>query len=131
MLTSLWTPNEVWDLTLRQLYSLITQHDSYLQSKLAQESLRDSKAMKTLSILTILFLPGAFVATLFSTDMFTFRDQMQQIQIYFAVVVPLTAVLIAGWLLWLQATPVQVDEEARPSILWSKARDLLKGGKQE
>ncbi|EWZ00299.1 hypothetical protein FOYG_00181 [Fusarium oxysporum NRRL 32931] len=63
------------------LYNLITQHDSYLQARLARESLRDSKAMKTLSILTILFLPGAFIATIFSTNMFDFKSKNQQVRI--------------------------------------------------
>ncbi|KAF4501944.1 Mg2+ transporter, -like Zinc transport [Fusarium agapanthi] len=63
------------------LYNLITQHDRYLQARLARESLRDSKAMKTLSILTILFLPGAFIATIFSTNMFDFTFKNQQVGI--------------------------------------------------
>jgi len=89
------------NLALRKLYSLTTPHDSYLQPELARESLRDSKAMKSLSILTILFRPGAFAITLISTDMFSFANQMQEIRIYFAVVVPLTAILTTTWLLWL------------------------------
>jgi len=70
--------------------------------------------MKTLSILTILFLPGAFVATMFSTDMFDFRDKHQMLWVYFAVVVPLTGFLMLGWVLWLRNTPIPVrnDEEA-------------------
>lgn len=67
--------------------------------------------MKTLSILTILFLPGAFVATIFSTNMFPFRDQTQEIWIYFAIVIPLTALLMLEWLLWLFMKPDGIDEE--------------------
>ncbi|KAF5660677.1 hypothetical protein FHETE_8840 [Fusarium heterosporum] len=93
------------------LFNLITQHDSFLQAKLAREALRDSKAMKTLSVLTILFLPGAFVATVFSTNMFTFKSNGQQIWIYFAIVTPLTAVIMVIWALWLKKTPHRADEE--------------------
>ncbi|KAF5005110.1 hypothetical protein FDECE_8430 [Fusarium decemcellulare] len=78
------------------LYNLIAQHDSFLQAKLARDSLRDSKAMKTLSILTILFLPGAFIATVFSTEMFEFASKGQQVWIYFAIVVPLTVTLMGA-----------------------------------
>ncbi|EWG47619.1 hypothetical protein FVEG_07680 [Fusarium verticillioides 7600] len=94
------------------LYNLITQHDSYLQARLARESLRDSKAMKTLSILTILFLPGAFIATIFSTNMFEFISKNQQVRIYFAIVIPLTAVLMICWVLWLKNTPERGDAES-------------------
>ncbi|KAG8670558.1 hypothetical protein FPOAC1_009980 [Fusarium poae] len=113
------------------LFNLITQHDSYLQARLARESLRDSKAMKTLSILTILFLPGAFIATVFSTNMFDFKSNNQQVRIYFAIVIPLTAVLMIGWLLWLNNTPERADVESvrqyRPLI----PMNWPKGGKED
>ncbi|KAI1735240.1 hypothetical protein F4680DRAFT_435894 [Xylaria scruposa] len=113
------------------LYNLITQQDSYLSSKLARESLRDSKAMKTLSILTILFLPGAFVATLFSTNMFEFQGNVQEIWIYFVIVVPLTAFLMLGWLLWLSVTPGGMDEENRPGNAPVHSRLFSRRGKGE
>ncbi|KAF7550313.1 hypothetical protein G7Z17_g5798 [Cylindrodendrum hubeiense] len=109
------------------LYNLIAQHDSFLQAKLARESLRDSKAMKTLSILTILFLPGAFVATVFSTEMFEFKSKGQEIWIYFVIVVPLTAVLMVGWVLWLSNTPDTADEELGRAIRREMTMDPSKG----
>ncbi|KAK6193889.1 Cytochrome c1 heme lyase [Pestalotiopsis sp. IQ-011] len=93
------------------LFNLIAQLDTSLSTRLASESLRDSKAMKTLSILTILFLLGAFVASVLSTNMFPFRDQTQEIWIYFAIVIPLTGFLMLGWLLWLFMKPGGIDEE--------------------
>ncbi|CVK96728.1 uncharacterized protein FMAN_11058 [Fusarium mangiferae] len=108
------------------LFNLITQHDSYLQARLASESLRDSKAMKTLSILTILFLPGAFIATVFSTNMFEFKTTNQQVRIYFAIVIPLTAILMICWVLWLKSTPEGADEE---SARQSKPAVVLNGVK--
>jgi Mg2+ and Co2+ transporter CorA len=110
---------------------MIAQHDSYLQAKLAQESLRDSKAMKTLSVLTILFLPGAFVATVFSTDMFKFQEGNQEIWIYFAIVVPLTALLMVGWILWLKNTSDTMDEEAAYPPFRGYIKELLKDRKTE
>ena len=59
-----------------QIYSLIAQRDSILNlqvangsNALADAARRDSSAMKTIAVLTILFLPGTFVAVrcLFST----------------------------------------------------------------
>lgn len=71
--------------------------------------------MKTLSVLTILFLPGAFIATMFSTNMFEFESKGREVRIYFAVVVPLTFVLMVGWATWMANTNVKVDdEEASP-----------------
>ncbi|KAF4945028.1 hypothetical protein FGADI_12287 [Fusarium gaditjirri] len=106
-------------------------HDSYLQARLARESLRDSKAMKTLSILTILFLPGAFIATIFSTNMFDFKSKNQQVRIYFAIVIPLTAVLMIGWVLWLKNTPERADEESVRQNQPAIAMNWLKGSKAD
>ncbi|KAM0487316.1 hypothetical protein ACHAP7_001828 [Fusarium lateritium] len=113
------------------LYNLITQHDSYLQARLARESLRDSKAMKTLSILTILFLPGAFIATIFSTNMFDFKSKNQQVRIYFAIIIPLTAVLMICWVLWLRNTPERADEESVRQYRPAAAMKWIKGSKED
>ncbi|KAF5707709.1 hypothetical protein FGLOB1_6780 [Fusarium globosum] len=113
------------------LYNLITQHDSYLQARLARESLRDSKAMKTLSILTILFLPGAFIATIFSTNMFDFKSKNQQVRIYFAIVIPLTAVLMICWVLWLKNTPERGDAESGFRYRPAKNMNWPKEGKED
>ncbi|KAF4335793.1 hypothetical protein FBEOM_10384 [Fusarium beomiforme] len=113
------------------LFNLITQHDSYLQARLARESLRDSKAMKTLSILTILFLPGAFIATVFSTNMFDFKKKNSQVRIYFAIAIPLTAVLMICWILWLKNTPQRGDEESGHQYRSLKAMNWLKGGRED
>ncbi|KAF4422222.1 hypothetical protein FACUT_10699 [Fusarium acutatum] len=106
-------------------------HDSYLQARLARESLRDSKAMKTLSILTILFLPGAFIATIFSTNMFGFESKNQQVRIYFAIVIPLTAVLMICWVLWLKNTPERADEESARQSQPGVDLNWLKGSKAD
>ncbi|KAG9494790.1 hypothetical protein J7337_013929 [Fusarium musae] len=113
------------------LFNLITQQDSFVQSRLAGEALRDSKEMKTLSILTILFLPGAFVATVFSTNMFKFESNGQQIWIYFAIVAPLTVALMVGWILWLKLTPQGADEETGDQPGLEMAKEIGKGSKND
>ncbi|KAF5687870.1 Mg2+ transporter like zinc transport [Fusarium denticulatum] len=106
-------------------------HDSYLQARLAGKSLRDSKAMKTLSILTILFLPGAFIATIFSANMFEFTSKNQQVRIYFAIIIPLTAVLMICWVLWLKNTPERGDAESGFRYRPVKNMDWHKEGKED
>jgi len=76
--------------------------------------------MLTLAIITIIFLPGAFIATIFSTDMFDFSDHQQQLRIFFAVSVPLTVVILVLWLAWITTTKTPelglVDEEKGPVL---------------
>jgi branched-subunit amino acid ABC-type transport system permease component len=71
------------------------------QSKdIASESGRDSYAIRIISVLTIFFLPGAYVAALFTTNMFTFKDG-EEVWIFWAVVGPLTmVVVIIIWIIW-------------------------------
>jgi len=45
-----------------KLYSFIAQIDNSLNAKIAVSSARDSSAMKTLALITTLFLPGTYVA---------------------------------------------------------------------
>lgn len=63
------TPHCIWLSDIPQLYSLISQRDSKINILIAEDSKkitmaakRDSAAMKTISVLTMAFLPGTFVA---------------------------------------------------------------------
>jgi Mg2+ and Co2+ transporter CorA len=70
---------------------------------IASESGRDSYAIRIISVLTIFFLPGAYVAALFATNMWTFKDG-QEVWIFWAVVGPLTLiVVIIIWIIWQRA----------------------------
>ncbi|KAI0416333.1 hypothetical protein F5X98DRAFT_388098 [Xylaria grammica] len=90
--------------------SLLTQQDARLQYRLTLSTVEDSRGMMTLSFITIVFLPGAFVATLFSTNMFAFKSLNQEVAIYFGLVVPLTLILLGIWKLWLNFHPVILDD---------------------
>ncbi|KAF2094755.1 hypothetical protein NA57DRAFT_79923 [Rhizodiscina lignyota] len=104
------------------LYSLIAQQDARVQFKLARETTKDSKAMKTLAVITILLLPGTFMATLFAVpDLITLKPRAK-VQIYCGVTVPATFVLIVCWWLWVRRSASHVpgeDEEAtREKAKW-------------
>ena len=63
-------------LQLNVLYSLIAQTDNQYSAWLAELSGRDSTSMKILAFITTLFLPGTFVATMFSMDMFVWQNDL-------------------------------------------------------
>ncbi|KAL8653138.1 MAG: hypothetical protein Q9226_003963 [Calogaya cf. arnoldii] len=107
--------------------TLIAQNDSRTNMfiadasrRIAFETRRDSDAMKTIAALTMVFLPGTFVATLFGMVFFTVdnasgsRFQVNPLWwIYLAVTIPLTMLTIAiwrGWLSLVRKSRVQ-DEE--------------------
>ncbi|KAL8788932.1 MAG: hypothetical protein Q9213_001455 [Squamulea squamosa] len=76
--------------------------------RIAFETRRDSDAMKTIAALTMVFLPGTFVATLFGMVFFTV-DSSSSTKfhvnslwwIYVAVTLPLTLLTIGVWRGWL------------------------------
>ncbi|KAJ5472349.1 hypothetical protein N7530_006350 [Penicillium desertorum] len=91
------------------MLSVITQSDAEYTAAIAMDGKRDSIAMRTISVLGIVYLPGTFVATLFSIDMFTWGAGGEQsssmaasssIWIYWAVTVPLTIITFLAWILW-------------------------------
>jgi len=62
--------------------------------------------MKTIAVMTVLFLPATFVATLFSMTIFDFNNESgrpkvsKYIWIYVIIAVVLTALVFAGWRVW-------------------------------
>ncbi|PMD19686.1 hypothetical protein NA56DRAFT_602671 [Hyaloscypha hepaticicola] len=64
-------------------------------------TLKDSNAMKNIAVLTTVFLPGTYIASLFSTTMFNFAEDARynvsrNIWIYFVITIPLTLVVFVG-----------------------------------
>ncbi|KAH9909530.1 hypothetical protein F4778DRAFT_775446 [Xylariomycetidae sp. FL2044] len=120
---------------LQIVYSLIAQRDSReslqmaeLSTQIANLTKKDSFAMFTLAVMSVLFLPGAWVATLFSMSMFNWQAQdgaavlTPRFWIYWAVTVPLTLVVLCSWLVWLryhhknEGTPLRALREVPMEI---------------
>ena len=104
---------------IQVLYSISAQTDNRLSARIAVSSGRDSTAMKTLAFITAFFLPGTYIATLFSMSMFEWQGSSSSITtssvsassspsyvisanfwIYWAITIPLTIAVIIGWRLW-------------------------------
>jgi hypothetical protein len=87
------------------------------QRKLAHASKRDSTAMKTISLLGAVFLPGAYLASVFSMSFFNFqegeRTLSDQFWIYWIVTVPITVIVVAGWWIWERRRERMYEEEDR------------------
>ncbi|KAE9362787.1 hypothetical protein N431DRAFT_551031 [Stipitochalara longipes BDJ] len=102
------------DIQRSTLYNVIAQKESKLnfamagdQRKLAHLSKRDSSTMKTISLLGSVFLPGAYLASIFSTTFFNFQNAPNissavspEFWLYWAITIPLTLIVVGLWLLW-------------------------------
>ena len=76
-------------------------------ASIAAASKRDGSVMKSISLLTMIFLPATFVSTLFAMPLFDWNaDRITAIAtphawIYLAVALPLTVTVVAVWSAWM------------------------------
>ncbi|KAK7431733.1 hypothetical protein QQZ08_001670 [Neonectria magnoliae] len=99
---------------IEALVNLIGQHDSINNTDIALSSHRDASSMKTLAVVTMFFLPGSFIAALFSTPCFDWDSvnmsdessigvaSTPQFNLYWAITIPMTVVTFLLYFAWLQ-----------------------------
>ena len=94
---------------------------------LASASKDDSTAMKTIAAVTIVFLPGTFIAALFAMPLFQWdavgdnKVVSNRFWIYWAVTVPLTFLTLLFWVLWTkrQARMHRSSDKRAREDLWA------------
>lgn len=116
------------DIQRAALYNIIAQRESKLnfqmaadQRKLAHASKRDSTAQKTIALLGAVFLPGAYLASVFSMTFFNFQNSddpdnptpvvSSQFWIYWAVSIPLTISIVGIWWVWERRREKRYEQE--------------------
>ncbi|KAL2808079.1 hypothetical protein BJX63DRAFT_52752 [Aspergillus granulosus] len=108
------------ELQLNVLYSFVAQTDNRLSARLAAVAGRDSTSMKILAFITTIFLPGSYVATLFSMNMFNWEDTSNTVSprfwIYWVVAGPLTLLTLGGWALWWSFEKHRYDEHLEETV---------------
>ncbi|GAB1310630.1 Magnesium transport protein CorA [Madurella fahalii] len=84
---------------LQVLYNL-------MQQEIARETRRDSSAMKSISLLTMVFLPGTAIATVMAPfTRISDTDGVElthQFWVFWAVAAPMTAFVLILWMCWIQ-----------------------------
>ncbi|KAI3396754.1 hypothetical protein diail_11716 [Diaporthe ilicicola] len=99
-------------------FNLVAQRDSKVNLAVAEDSnhvatlaARDSETMKTITVLTLLFLPSTLVTSIWSADLFQL-ERSQNWKIYLGVTLALTAGVFAAWFLYLRLSSLK--REVRP-----------------
>ncbi|KAF2734183.1 hypothetical protein EJ04DRAFT_493933 [Polyplosphaeria fusca] len=106
------------------IFNLIAQDESRINREMAERtaeisvsSKKDSSAMKTIGLISAIFLPATFLSTFFGMDMFDWKPGSgspkvsSYIWVYFAIAVPLTAGLAMSWSAWWKKEAAQYDLE--------------------
>jgi Mg2+ and Co2+ transporter CorA len=89
-------------LTTVQLFNLIAREDTQASLQIAEAAKSDSGAMKTIAIMTMLFLPATFFAALFSMPLLKWDSSLviqKKFWVYLAFAVPCTVIIVLFWLL--------------------------------
>ncbi|KAL5335547.1 hypothetical protein BJX70DRAFT_401451 [Aspergillus crustosus] len=91
------------DNQITAIYGLLTQRDNMVgvsvaieSKKISEASKRDGSALKSLTVLTAIFFPATYIATLFSLPTF----DNTPFWVYWVVVVPLTLIIFGSWSCW-------------------------------
>ncbi|KID63846.1 Mg2+ transporter protein, CorA-like/Zinc transport protein ZntB, partial [Metarhizium hybridum] len=84
-------------------FNTVTQRDSRTSVDISMAAQRDSAAMRTIALVSLLFLPSTFVSALFSTTFFKFDDNSgvwsvsQMFWLYWVVAGSLTVAAVTIW----------------------------------
>ncbi|KAG8160665.1 hypothetical protein KVR01_008929 [Diaporthe batatas] len=112
-------------------FNLVAQRDSKVNLAVAEDSYhvatlaaRDSETMKTITVLTLAFLPSTLVTSMWSADLFQL-DPATNWKVYVGVTLALTAVVFAAWFLYLRYSSLRREE--RP--LHIAGVGYIRGGK--
>lgn len=113
---------------LSVVHNFISQRDNKLNLSIARASRaiavaskRDSSAMKSLALLTMVFLPGTAIASFFAMPFFNLTvdetgiETKPQFWIYWALTIPITLLVLCLWISWLHFATKRhkkEDEEA-------------------
>ena len=125
------------EMQVKTVDNLIAQGDARANLAIAQQSRliaidtkRDSIAMKTIAALTMVFLPGTFVATIISMVFFQVeQDDKHALKVspnwwlYVAVTIPLTVAVLIAWIIWLRW---KVRSKVEPFIATDSEKQVSK-----
>ena len=91
------------DTAMNLVYNLVTQHNSTTSTTIAAEARADGASMKVIAALTMLFLPGTFLSSVFAMSI---MDSHARWWWYVALTLPLTLLVIGTWYLWFEGPTI-------------------------
>lgn len=83
--------------------SKLAAYESRLSTRVAKESLKSSADMQVIAAVTLIFLPGTFIATLFSTSFWNLGPENKDsivskwVWLYAVVTIVLTLAVLVAW----------------------------------
>uniref|UniRef100_A0A8H7KE68 Uncharacterized protein n=1 Tax=Bionectria ochroleuca TaxID=29856 RepID=A0A8H7KE68_BIOOC len=93
------------DTAMTLVFHLLTQQDSLTSTEISRDMKKDSASMKTIAVLTMVFLPATAVSSFFGMAFFNLSDTGQfvasrEIWMFAVTSVPLTVIILSLWVFW-------------------------------
>ncbi|KAJ5232060.1 hypothetical protein N7468_005016 [Penicillium chermesinum] len=88
------------DSTMSLVFNLVTQDDAANNIQISHDMKQDSTSMNAIAALTMVFLPGTFIATVVDAGIFGAKARSEAWVVWVAVTVPLTLVVMLCWWLY-------------------------------
>ncbi|VUC34200.1 unnamed protein product [Clonostachys rosea] len=93
------------DTAMNLVFHLLTQKDSLTSTEISRDMKEDSASMKTIAVLTMVFLPATAVSSFFGMAFFNLSETGQfvtsrEIWIFAVISVPLTVLIWSLWVFW-------------------------------
>ncbi|KAL4916935.1 hypothetical protein BDW62DRAFT_211604 [Aspergillus aurantiobrunneus] len=91
------------DSTMGLVYNLVTQQDAASNIQIAASMKRDSTSMNAIAAMTMVFLPGTFIATILDAGIFVATEDSTRINVsglwwlWIVLTIPLTLIVMACW----------------------------------
>lgn len=97
-------------------FNIVAQYDAGISVEIGHATRLDSAAMKTISFVTLAFLPPTFISTIFSMSFFNYSVDSgwavsSQFWVYWAFAVPVTIMSFLVWNYWHKVFPSVRDEQ--------------------
>ncbi|KAJ4379966.1 hypothetical protein N0V86_004272 [Didymella sp. IMI 355093] len=112
-------------------YNMIAQRDSRTMTRLGEAARLDGRAMRTIAVVTMAFLPPTFLSAIFSMSFFNFQPGQDggegewkvsdKFWVYFAFAIPLTCFTLMVWF-WRQRfsgkarSPLGIGDMSDPAV---------------
>ncbi|KAF2797459.1 hypothetical protein K505DRAFT_415061 [Melanomma pulvis-pyrius CBS 109.77] len=112
--------------TQRRLESLDKRMTNILQLSFHLVAQRDSQSMKTIAVMTLIFMPLGTVAAIFGTQLIKLKDEepyhmvlSRDFWLIWAIAVPLTILVVFIWRVWYRDAKARVIERSTGFEGWN------------
>jgi hypothetical protein len=95
-----------------QVHNMVARRNSEVALTVAQLQAHDSRMVKGIAMMTMVFLPATLVSTIWTTDMFHLEGESNW-QVFVGALILLTVLVVLGWTFYVQRAKKEQEKDWR------------------